>query len=112
LGNIIHFDFSALRLAKLGAVVSSEIGALTHLTSLRLEVSHRFQDSVGAMPTELGRLTRLRSLVLSGTRFLGRIPSELSRLTALTECRLTVGLHVPQFCCNFCYFFIIAFVDW
>ena len=73
------------------ATIPSELGRLTHLTTLDLSGnaygfdSHRFR---GALPEELGNLRNLRTLNLSFNGLDGVIPAGLGRLSNLRELRL------------------------
>ena len=73
------------------ATIPSELGRLTHLSTLNLSGraygfdSHRFR---GAIPEELGNLTNLRILDLSFNGLDGVIPAELGKLSKLRELRL------------------------
>ena len=68
----------------LSGTIPSELGNLTALTSLHLSGN----NLNGTIPTELGNLTALTSLSLFWNQLRGIIPTELDNLTALTELAL------------------------
>ena len=67
-----------------------EIGRLTELTSLTNTYSGS-NNMGGRLPPELGQLTNLEVLDLSGNRLWGPIPPELGNLTKLTRLELTTN---------------------
>ncbi|MCB0165319.1 MAG: leucine-rich repeat domain-containing protein [Anaerolineae bacterium] len=69
--------------------IPSELGDLIHLQSLVL--SHNLLN--GSIPSELGKLTNLQTLALNNNRLNGSIPSELGKLTNLQELFL-YGNHI------------------
>ena len=71
---------------KLSGELRPELGNLTNLTVLYLNVNRGLR---GKIPPELGNLANLTRLGLSGTRLSGEIPPELGNLASLT--RLHIG---------------------
>jgi Leucine-rich repeat (LRR) protein len=70
---------------QVNGTLPSEIGALTRLTSLALS-----GDKLsGRLPTEVGKLTMLASLKLDNQYFTGPLPTEIGLLTRLTDLSLT-----------------------
>ena len=67
---------------QLMGTVAPELGRLTHLVWLGLS-GDRDESLHGPIPPELGNLTRLRGLSLWGNQLEGHIPPELGRLTNL-----------------------------
>ena len=65
-----------------------EIGLLTHLTSLWIDIN----DLTGSLPSELGLLNQLVQLVPWNNKLTGSIPSELGLLTHLKELHLARNL--------------------
>ena len=61
--------------------IPPELGALTHLTSLRIQDN----ELTGPIPRELGSLINLTNLHLGGNYLTGSIPPELGALTQLDE---------------------------
>ena len=72
----------------LWGTIPTELGSLTSLTSLDLSGNSLW----GTIPTELGSLTGLTSLDLSGNSLSGPIPTELGSLTSLTSLDLSGSL--------------------
>jgi Leucine-rich repeat (LRR) protein len=69
---------------KLTGLIPAELGNLTALGFLDLSGN----QLSGPIPTELGNLTALSNLVLSRNNLTGSIPAELGNLTALRSLRL------------------------
>ena len=86
------FDFSKLSMfrvmdSKLTGTIPSGIGQMTALTELNLQQNTRFLES-NTLPSELGNLTNLQALLLSGSTIGGTIPLELGNLSKLTTLAL------------------------
>jgi hypothetical protein len=98
-----------LRFNGVGGSIPSEIGLLTGLTSLELQENLLYGsvpseigdltlleainlqgnlEMTGKLPTQLGQLVNLRSMLLDSNRFTGVIPSELGLLEYLKFLRL------------------------
>ena len=74
--------------------IPPEIGNLINLRSLSLGgVSSRYGQQYacpcGNLPTEIGRLTQLNSLIINLSKLNGTLPSEIGNLTALTNLDLS-----------------------
>ena len=69
----------------INGAIPAELGNLTALTSLYLS-GH---ELVGNIPAQLGNLTNLTTLNLSGNDLTGRIPTQLGQLTNLTTLNLS-----------------------
>ena len=78
-----------LRLGRLTGPIPAELGNLTSLISLSLS-----GDLTGPIPAELGNLTSLRRLALRGD-LTGPIPAELGNLTSLISLGLVGDLTGP-----------------
>ena len=72
--------------------IPGELGRLTELRHLNLSGN----QLTGEIPGELGRLTNLEWLHLHYNRLTGQIPAELGQLTKLKELIFTVGLRVHE----------------
>ena len=81
-------DYIFLDNAGLEGTIPPELGLLTALTLLDLDVSRLS----GTIPSELGGLTRLTKLSLVSNRLVGTIPSQLGQLTLL----ITLSLWANQ----------------
>eukprot|EP00526_Cylindrotheca_closterium_P003145 CAMPEP_0113652330 /NCGR_PEP_ID=MMETSP0017_2-20120614/27944_1 /TAXON_ID=2856 /ORGANISM="Cylindrotheca closterium" /LENGTH=1480 /DNA_ID=CAMNT_0000565161 /DNA_START=102 /DNA_END=4541 /DNA_ORIENTATION=- /assembly_acc=CAM_ASM_000147 len=66
------------------STIPTEVGTLSALTSLLLSIN----GLSGTVPTEVGKLTALTDLRLNDNALSGTIPSEVGKLTALTDLRL------------------------
>ncbi len=64
--------------------ISSELGRLTALEELALSGSHSSNGLTGSIPASLGKLSRLQSLWLDRNELTGEIPPELGNLAELT----------------------------
>ena len=74
---------------RLNGSIPPELGRLTALRTLRLSGSYSSSASLrGEIPAELGNLSNLTTLDLSNNHLSGEIPAELGRLTNLTGLRL------------------------
>lgn len=80
--NVVSLDFDTLHVGAAGRL-SSRIGDLTALTKL----SVRYTKLVGDLPSQLGKLERLRVLYIPGNGHLNEqtLPTVLSRLSLLQE---------------------------
>ena len=78
-GNRVHHI--DLRKKGLAGVIPSELGSLSNLTRLYLNINRL----TGQIPKELGRLTNLERLWLDINRLDGAIPPELGNLSNLKE---------------------------
>lgn len=76
--------FLGLANLQLSGTLPSEIGNLTNLESLMLEGN----NISGQIPTEMGKLSKLVSLDLSNNHLSGPIPQSLGQLQSLTYLRL------------------------
>ena len=74
-----------LRKRKLTGAIPAELGSLTRLRELILGSN----QLTGAIPTEWGSLTRLRRLGVDNNQLTGAVPAELGALTRLTHVSLT-----------------------
>ena len=73
-----------LRYNNLGGAIPPELGRLS-----KLERLHLWENQLsGPIPAELGSLSNLTELNLSGNQLTGSIPAELGRLSNLTELKL------------------------
>lgn len=63
-----------------GSAIPPELGELSELETLNLSGMH----GAGPIPPELGKLSKLQELNLAGNEFSGPIPMELGNLSALT----------------------------
>jgi len=85
----------------LSGSIPPEIGNLTQLTVLDLSGNHLS----GSIPLEIGNLTQLTELDLSGNHLSGSIPLEIGNLTQLTELDLygnhLSGLMSPEQLANY-----------
>ena len=80
LGNLTHLTGLYLQVNQLSGPIPPELGELASLTGLSL-----YSNSLtGPIPTELGRLADLESLYLSYNDLTGPIPTELGELASLT----------------------------
>jgi len=76
----------ALSKSRLTGSIPSGFGRLVSLTNLNLaENDYDFSpdDENNVLPSELGRLTNLKNLEVSGSNVFGTVPSELSNLSRL-----------------------------
>ena len=87
--NLASLESLGLRGSAKGRI-PSEIGMLTSLTSLYLSAP-TLEDLTGILPTELGKLSRLRELVLLDHHLDTNLPTELFLLTKLTKLSLISG---------------------
>ncbi|CAB9525719.1 Leucine Rich Repeat [Seminavis robusta] len=93
LGNSLE-SFSLFRQMEVTGRIPTEVGLLTKLTRLLLSGT----NIVGSFPTELGLLQSLDSLQISDTHLSGRMPSQIglvSNLSELTLQRLDLTGSVP-----------------
>jgi len=75
---------------ELRGTIPTSIGKFTQLTHLELLVKdYSLSPESNVLPTEIGMLTNLERLDLSGSTIGGTVPSELSKLSELK----TLGLH-------------------
>ena len=69
--------------------ISSQLGRLTALEDLALSGSYSSNGLTGPIPASLGKLSRLQSLWLDRNELTGEIPPELGSLTNLEELNLS-----------------------
>ena len=79
--NLVTFKFGQSTILELSNLVPYLVG----MPTLEKLVYFNNHKSNTLIPTELGTLTSLKALQLSGNNFVGGIPSELGRLTKLTR---------------------------
>eukprot|EP00833_Pecoramyces_ruminatium_P003900 jgi/Orpsp1_1/1177932/evm.model.c7180000063399.1 len=78
----------------LNGAIPSELGDLTKLEILNLNEN----NLTGSIPSQLGNLSNLNNLELSNNNLSGQIPSELGKLSNLTSLRLgtnNLSGHIP-----------------
>ncbi|CAI9279224.1 unnamed protein product [Lactuca saligna] len=80
-----NLAFLAVTANRLSGSIPTSLGKITSLVTVILENNKFF----GTVPAELGNLTNLSVLVLSANNFTGKLPEELNRLTNLTELRIS-----------------------
>ena len=73
--------------SNLSGTVPTSIGLLTGLTSLLLNINHL----VGSIPSELGNLSGLQILDLYSNCLTGKIPTQLGSLTGLQKLELNIN---------------------
>lgn len=77
---------------RLSGAIPTQIGLLTRLEKLQL-----FRNALhSSLPSQLGRLTELLHLYTFQNQLDGRVPPELAALTELVECRLLRSMRVPH----------------
>src|SRR6266699_1121758 len=79
-GNLLTLNLSGLDISQLP--LPTEIGQLTNLRELSMSGTQLSQ-----LPAEIGRLTNLRELSMSGTQ-LSQLPPEIGQLTSLQRLSL------------------------
>ena len=84
LGNLTHLTRLYLQVNQLSGPIPTELGSLTNLELLSLGSN----DLSGPIPTELGELASLTWLYLYSNSLTGPIPTELGRLADLESLRL------------------------
>jgi hypothetical protein len=86
LGLLTSLRVLSIKDCQLVGPIPSEFGSLSGLTDM-LELMS--SDLSGSIPTELGLLKSVQSLVLSGNQLTGLIPTELGQLTSLGKLSLS-----------------------
>lgn len=84
IGNLTHLTHLDLELNRLTGPIPAELGSLSSLEDLYLDNN----NLTGPIPTELGNLARLQRVNLSFNRLTGPIPAELGNLGFLESLEL------------------------
>ena len=85
LGSLTHLTGLYLQVNQLSGPIPPELGNLANLTRLGLGSN----QLAGPIPAELGNLASLTRLALSGNQLAGPIPAELGNLASLTRLALS-----------------------
>ena len=105
LGHLTALTLLDLQVSRLSGTIPSDLGGLTRLTKLTL-VSNRL---TGSIPAQLGQLTLLNHLSLWANQLTGAIPNALAQLTRLNILELDrnnlIGTVPSGFCSS-------PFPDW